>query len=350
MQNEYSIRPYKTGDAQGIIALYARTFGREVEYSRWKWLYLNQVYPSVIVVAEQHGKIVGHVSGLLKPMVYFGRSSTALHSFYAMVDSKYRRSGMFMDMMQVLEKQTLQSGADIIYGFSYQEQVFPALQRLGRQEIGLLPVYIMPLHPIRLGTLKVPAAKYMESLDSAAARVFGNGASPLPTMPAIAFDQAYEDLWLRVMHQRAIAVPRNTTFLSWRYSARPGGGYRVMAVQGPAGLEGYAILRTKMKWGLTIVFVMELVVPHQDSDAFDRLVSGITYFALSMGADAVSLVAGPACTWADSLMAKGFLKAPAMLLPRKIRLTMKPLIPGVQLHEMMDPGVWMVSWGDTLYI
>jgi len=338
------------GDADGISELYSRCFGRDSRDKHWQWLYHGQDYPSLIVVAQHNDRIVGHVSGMIKPVDYLGRAATALHSFYAMVDNRYRRTGMFMNMMQMLEENARAAGADIIYGFSYQKQVFPALQRLGRQEIGDLPIYIMPLHPIRLGTLKIPAVRYMDLLDNAFTMLMNNNASPLPTMPSVSFDKAYEDLWITSSRQDTISAHRDKKFLTWRYSARPGGGYRTMVVEGAGGLQAYAVLRTEKKWGLTMVFVMELVVPDTDNEAFDRLISGITSFALTMAADAVSLVATSACPWRDSLMSKGFLKAPGMLLPRNIKLTMKPLMPGVQLRELLDMGRWRISWGDTFYL
>lgn len=338
------------GDAPGITSLYARCFGRDPRENQWQWLYQDTIYPSLVVVAWHHNTIVGHVSGLIKPIDYLGRTAPAVHSFYAMVDNKYRRTGLFMDMMQVLEDNARATGADIIYGFSYQEQVFPALQRMGRQEIGALPVYILPLHPIRLGTLKIPAVRHINVLDSAFTRLLVTGSSPLPTMPAVSFDKAYEDLWVRSSRQDTISVHRDKSYLTWRYSARPGGGYRTMVVQGHRGLQAYAILRSERKWGLTIVFVMELVVPDNDDENFERLISGIRSFALTMGADAISLVATSSCSWRESLLSKGFLKAPEILLPRRIKLTMKPLLPGIQLREFLGTGRWRISWGDTFYL
>ena len=123
-----------------------------------------------------------------------------------------------------------------------------------------------------------------------------------------------------------------------------------MLVEGGGGLKGYAILRSEVKWGLTMVFVMELVTQADDEDAFDRLISGITAHALTMGADAVSIVATPAWTWTDRLLSRGFLKAPDMLLPRRIRLTMKPLVSSILPGELLDQGRWMLSWGDTFYV
>ena len=346
----FKIRDYKSGDEHRILDLYQEAYGKRIDIHRWRWIYDSKNTHSIIVLAESRDGLIGHVSGLVKTIVYQDHEFKAVHSLYAVVRSKVRRSGLFIEMMRRLESHAMDLGADFIYGFSYHNYVFRALNKIGRKKIGVIPLYVLPIHPLKLSSLKVPIANKISFVDNTTRNIVSILAQSWPTTPITNFKEVHEALWLNNRPENKFAVLRNKDYMDWRYTKWSGAGYRLMSLSESTELDGFLIFRVEEKWGVKVVFIMDIVIPYNNVEGFDKLLGGVVDFALNAKADAITAMGVRDDMWTARLVSKGFIKVPQMFLPRVVGMTLKPLKDKPILEKAMDINNWYLSWGDTHYV
>jgi len=54
---------------------------------------------------------------------------------------------------------------------------------------------------------------------------------------------AFDDLWKRLQDRHQLITRRDAAHLHWRYLVNPGATYRILAVDGRNGLDGYCVVK-----------------------------------------------------------------------------------------------------------
>jgi len=190
------LRPYRPGDEQGICELFAATHGRPLPLELWRWRYGTK---SIINVAADAGRIVGHVGALPVRLTRGAESVAAGLWVDLMVHPDYRNLGLFLDMAEANHRLCAENGVRLVFAFP-NDRSYPILKRM-------------------LGWNAIEEIDALEAPLSALAAA-GSGAAPLS-----AFGAEHAALWRRLAPADAFAPERTPDFLKWRYRERPGRTY-----------------------------------------------------------------------------------------------------------------------------
>lgn len=83
---------------EDIGNLYSRCFNLELNNEIWDWMYVsNPVGESIVSLCYLKGELIGHYACIQIPLILDDKRTIALLSVGSMVDSRYRKYGIFVE-------------------------------------------------------------------------------------------------------------------------------------------------------------------------------------------------------------------------------------------------------------
>ncbi len=232
---DWKVRPYEDGDEIGIVEL--MNFGSApgtYTLKHWLWRYKTDPYGFLTVVAEDKGKIVGHMGWWGLSIKIHGKVIKASQASELTVHPDYRRQGMFLSIGKALGKLAKGRGVVFTYGFP-NEPAHKGHLQYGWFDVAEIPIltgyydtYPMLRKPLSFvgnllfRRLKVKATEVdrVERIDRFPEEVIAT------TENALAQYDAH--------------VIRNAEYLNWRFFDNPDQRYDVFQSE-----NGYLIMTTK---------------------------------------------------------------------------------------------------------
>jgi len=229
----WTIRPYRSGDEEQIVALFKKVFGFELSLQRWRWKFRENPggEEHIYLAVTKSGRIVGQYAGLPVLMNWDGETLRFAQVVDAMVDPEFRaglkKPGMFVKL-----------AAPFIEAY-----------RGLHKSVGAFG--FPPLHHLRIGRLlhyieRHRVEQLVRPLDASAT----NGSDHAPSAHWIveeipAFDARADRLWARCRPELPVVVIRDARYLNWRYAQHPEVRYRLLVVRRRLSEEwaGLAVLR-----------------------------------------------------------------------------------------------------------
>jgi hypothetical protein len=111
-------------------------------------------------------------------------------------------------------------------------------------------------------------------------------------------------------------------------------------------LCGCLITHTAEKFGIKIVFVMELIAEKDDPGVCQVLLDELNHIARMQGAAAVSLFFLPGNPNHTLYLKNGYLPVPRRLFPQDIFFGARVNSPDIDPVYTKDRRNWYISWGD----
>ncbi|HJQ82925.1 MAG TPA: GNAT family N-acetyltransferase, partial [Candidatus Binatia bacterium] len=140
----------------------------------WEWQYLRGERGSLVVIAEDGGRIIGYYHVLLVGMRYAGRPAAGAMVQDVATLAAYRGQGVFRAMGGFALDALRARGIDFIYTFPNARSLPSFLRDHAYRVAGRVPVYAAPLDVGRLLWEKVQIAAERLLLDvDALARAYG---------------------------------------------------------------------------------------------------------------------------------------------------------------------------------
>jgi GNAT superfamily N-acetyltransferase len=324
-----TIRRFREEDEPGVLELLATALGpgplgrRSAAFFGWKHR-SGPFGPSLMLVAEAGGRIVGLRAFMRWRLRSAGRALAAVRAVDTATDPAYQRAGVF-SRLTTTALEELEEDVALVFNTPNLRSL-PGYLKLGWQVAGTVPVSIRVRRPIRF-------ARGLASLDA-------REASPDPAPQARAATAA--DV-LADRHaisalvseaegpRRGLATPRDPEYLVWRYASVPELSYHAVVEEGEGALRGLAIFRVRRRGRLWETALTELIVRPGDRGAARRLLREVTSAAAS---DYVICAFPAGSTPAHAARRSGFLAT-----RRGITLAVKPL-----RRTDPDPGR-LSSWG-----
>jgi predicted N-acetyltransferase YhbS len=136
----YTIRPYETGDADGVRALFETVWGsdRSTEWVAYRYETTPYLDGPAMIVAEWDGEVVGARPFLGLPVQAGGVDATAVYLGNVMVHPEHRRQGLFTQMTTLATDAYADSDASFFFNFA-NEQSAPGYRNLGFEPVGAGP-------------------------------------------------------------------------------------------------------------------------------------------------------------------------------------------------------------------
>lgn len=353
---DWDVRPYRPGDEEQLVALYARVFGRPRSLAYWCWKLKGRDAPfeTVWVAVTDAGQIIGQYGGIPLRVQLHGQVYPAVHAVEAMTDPTFRRQGMLTRLGSAAHAGWATAGQVAVLGLP-NEQWGTRNRALGYTTLFPLAWLRFPLHIERVvaqrGRVPGPLVGPATALGTVGSGVWrgmarrtlrrqqqGAGITVEPiTGPSPAFDQ----LWPTLAGQYAHFVVRDSAWVQWRFVAAPEQDYRVLLARAGGHPAGYLAYRRVVAPERVTGYIADLFVA-PDGDAVTAALLEAALDDLSAQGVGMVLASGaPGSALYRRLRGLGFLP---VQLPFNFEWV--PLAPPADPATLADPAAWHLTVGD----
>jgi hypothetical protein len=286
------LRPYRPGDEAALLA--ARPECAALGADAWRWCCAENPAGRRVILALDGARAVGHYAAVpRKVWIPTGETVFAevLGSFaLGPASGGLRRDSLYARLGRALAEAHAGPGGDLVYHGLLQEA--GAEWRVAN---GLLDCEVVR----KVGVL---------------ARAPGAGPSALPegVERLERFDHQARWLWDRIAGTFGAGAIRDDVYLNWRFRARPGVRYELLGVRDAGGiLRGCAVLRAGELAGRRAAWLVDWIVPSEEREVGQRLLSAALALARSAGEGELAAVLPEWSPWFEELQRAGFLVHPS---------------------------------------
>jgi len=313
----------------------------------WEWQYLDLPGGSLIVVADDDGRIAGYYHVLLCGMRHRGRVLRGAMVQDVATLAAYRGQGMFRAMGGGALESMRQREIDFIYTFPNSKSLPSFVRDHAYAVAGRVPVYVRPLDAGRLLADRARLGAVGRALGAVARPFVGPRAARFAAGERIvrvtACDAAIERVAEEFAASVTVGLDRTAAYLDWRFLQKPTHEYTIWGLERDGRLSAYLVTRRGGLFGTECVILMDLGHATGEEDALARLIgSRLADEAAHGAALAVTIGLHP---FFARLRRLGFVRVPERWNPRPFNLATKPLTSAAG-PELLDPGSWLITLAD----
>lgn len=112
------VRQYQPGDAESILRLFQKNSPYQRDQSFWVWINrILPVSPSITVVAEDNGVVIGNNTIVPHDILINGRIIRCGMSIHTILDKEYQSSGYILDLFRLTNNLAKENNMAFIWGF-----------------------------------------------------------------------------------------------------------------------------------------------------------------------------------------------------------------------------------------
>ena len=347
MTRSWTIRPTTIADTESIVDLRNEVHGSQVRLAEWHWRYsANPAGESWLFVAEDAGKIIGHVGRIRIWINVSGERLLAAHTHEVSVDPGYRRRGVGLALAAQADAAQARAGIPIRLGLATAmgRKFMPARPGEGRYKPGNVVRLLMVLNP-RAMVEKRTGSSLLAALCDPPTRLLlhlwagrkrkSRGAEDITIETVDSFDSRFDELWSSIKDDLPLGLWQDAEYLNWRYRACPAAEHTVLAARKEESLLGFIVL----KWGdeerYRLGEIVDFLFAPQELHSARALVSAAASYFEDEGADAITCDIFGRGSFYRLLRSRGFLRRRQGLL-----FTIKLDMPDLPHTLLADPRNW----------
>jgi len=346
----WKIRDGNEEDMEGILTLRDLVFKEEerdkLDPRFWRWeVKENPDGVAWIHLAEDGGKIVGHLADLPKRFSVQGEVVLGTLTHEMMVHPDYRRKGISTATARYAIHKIEKEKGLFMTAYSIREESFNSLIKTGWKAVLKLPVLVFPIRFQGIVS-RYLRSRPMSLLIGAMARccyffLFGwrkkRRSKGVEIERVNELDEQFDGFWEKAISLYPIMGIRNRNYLTWRYLQHPTRNYVIYRAKKNGEMKGYIVLRKVELLNFNSAVIVDLLA--LDETSLSELVEKGVEHSRREGVDLLGFMVPKPHPYYRSLKKGGF------LLSLK---TFHFLVYSFWKEEVLfDPKGWYVTWGDT---
>ena len=366
MDDQIVIRLYQPGDEEQLLALHRKVLNTPWSSEFWRWLYLdNPAGKAAVVVAEDQGRIVGHLAYFPLRMQWQGQPFIGSKSVQAMVDPEYQGRGLFTRITNEHLLRAQAGGIPLTYACPNERSYGPLVHKVGYHNIsqGLnddgsmrqprgIPLLVRPLVPSALvsALVKHPVLKWLTHPLAKTADHFFRQDWPsyksLIVKEISTFDEQFDALWQNAVKDYSLCTIRDRQYLNWRYTQNPEHDHFILAASERDSLRGYVVGGTDKLMGLKAGFIVDILARSHDYATCEALIGEALRRFRQMGVKVVAAAMLQHHFYYSALRRQGFFPIPQRWAPKKFFMVVYDNEQGIPGEVIHDHHQWFVTFGD----
>lgn len=345
MPQEVTIRPYRTGDEVGILALFNEVFGENNptftarSRAHWNWQFRDNPlghHTYVAVILADDRSETSHLAGTytaipgiwLEDGVPFAGSQAVDTCVAKPFRNTLKREGLFLTLAREWFARFGRPDADrIVYGFPN-----PIAYRIGTKQLDYRPVH-------------TPVVSLVRDFDDAWVEYLGGmgaDAMEVEELEAVPADAgALFDAMRTTPSPLRLVARRDAAYLKWRYLDCPTFRYRLLAARtkGTRELRGLLFLRTEW-FDKPLAPLVDWVIRGDDQPAFAALAQAAARLARKAGKTRLETWVPPWSSHWQTLSTIGFAPDPS-------RFNLCIRVFGPAFDDSWAKQHWFFTMGDS---
>jgi predicted N-acetyltransferase YhbS len=341
MSGEIEIRAYQPGDEHGLVALFGRCFGRDIDVEHWLWkVQQPRTDYENVWVAIADGEHVGQYVGAPIRGWVKGQNKPAIMVFDVMVDPRMRRRGLLTSLGSRAHQEWIAAGVQYVIGLP-NEKWGSRAAALGWQPVFPLQWLVWVLRPEAVFARRsgVPAIRHASSLGNVWRSLAGRSVRADPSICIEKLPRADSSLdEVADSMQHTYGTVRGTNWSRWRYFDCPSTRYHTLLAKRDGQPVGNAVYRFKGENPVNAI-VPEILAVNDDQGVRNALMREIVDRCLAAGAETIMTLAVPGTPNYRAFRRCGF-------IPRRAAFTVQyvPLQSG--MTGITDALDWDLMGGD----
>jgi GNAT superfamily N-acetyltransferase len=351
---QWKARIYQEGDETKIIDLMNMVFRQKNDLGFWFWKYKTAPRGFLSVVAEDHGKIVGHLGLQLVDVKVGNKIIMGSQACDLCVNPDYRGQGIFVELLKTLMKKAKDEKVFFTHSFSTDEACYGYI-KYGWFDVSRMPVLVTYYDTYRAleGRLKrlkgsklvLRSAKYSDKFFSIRRRNALKAVENTEIAQISCFGRGIDRVWNEVSKRYGIMIVKDCKYLNWRYFAKPNAHYHVIVARIGGDIQGYAVLsKSKSQSGTRdIGYILDIL--SISKSALFGLVNASNAYLSKQSVDSVRCWTQQNQAEYQVLKKCGFLTIPSLR---------RRLIACVNSNELLqtyrEAGDWYVDAGDSDWV
>lgn len=353
---QWKVRSYQEGDETAIIDLMNLVFrGTKHDTRFWSWKYKTAPRGFLSVVADDHGKVVGHMGLQLMDVKVGNRIITGSQACDLCVHPDYLRQGMSLAIGRALMKEAKDEKVFLTYGFPADRgPSYYGFIQYGWFDVSMIPVLMtyFDTHRAfeagferlkRMDPILKRTAKYLDRFFSILRQRAVASIDNVRITQVSCFDREIDRIWNEVSTGYGIALVRDHRYLNWRYFARPDAHYFAIVARRDEKVQGYAVLSKRKSGTRNVGYIVDVL--SGSKDVLFSLIHASNAYLRRQSVDSIRCWMQRSQSAFQALKRNGFIPRPF----QRMRLTAR-----VNSNEFFQTykkaGEWYVTPGDSDWI
>ncbi|NLP52721.1 GNAT family N-acetyltransferase [Bacillus sp. RO1] len=244
-----NIRRYKETDLPQIQSLFQKVFKHKRSDRVWQWKFVDtpEELNPWILVCEEEGNIIGHISLWVHEAYIGGVKNKIGLRVDTMVDPDARGKGVYQKLNARLLIEAKKDGIVFLYGFPAPKAKELFIKYTDAAHLLNVPRYVRIQKPIALLASKIRPLAIAKPLDNIFAAVRTKKHQGKFESKVISLcDEGFDELAQRCSSLSTALLVRKADYLNWRYLKHPEKEYRILGIYDANELKGY-VVTTKTK-------------------------------------------------------------------------------------------------------
>ena len=299
MTGSWTVRQATAADIEACVDLRNEVYGSHVSPAEWRWKYFdNPAGGAYLFVAEDGGRIIGHVGRARARINVSGEPVAMAHSQDGFVRPAYRRQGVMAALLPENDAAAAADSIPALLGLGTPAGTATAL-KLGYHTRGNMVRLWMVLNPgamvqkrtgsSLLAAISEPPLRLLLHLWAGRKRR-PRKAGDITVEIVGSFDGRFDELWSSIKDGLPLGLWHDAAYLNWRYRACPVAQYTVFAARREESLLGFIVL----EWGdeaaerYRVGKIVNFLFAPQELDAAPALIWAAADYFEDGGADLVA--------------------------------------------------------------
>jgi predicted N-acetyltransferase YhbS len=342
----WTIRAYRPGDEDALVALFERVFGRSVSVAHWRWKLKQPPSPVENVWLAVHGDApIFHYAGIPTRYCLPRGEATAMVSVDTMTAPEFQRRGLLSRVGRHVYDAWRAAGVPFVIGLP-NERWGSRASALGWEPLFMLQWLVRPLRPeaILARRTRIRALARLTPVGALWNGVWNSRLRRDATISVRRVERAgneFDALWERCGAEAPVSVVRDSAWVNWRYLDVPSRAYRVLLAERAGQPLGYLAYRVEESPGGRAGVIAELYAGRDDAAARRALIRAAIDELRAAGAESAATLAIPDAPLYHDLARAGFLRRRGAFSVQIV-----PLDPALPMDVLRDPRNWSVAGGD----
>jgi hypothetical protein len=339
------VRPYRVGDASGLVGLFQQAFGRAITQDHWQWKLRGQASPvDNVWLAVAGDQPVFQYAGIPVRFSLSRITVTTMTSVDTMTAPQFRRRGLLTQVATRAYDAWREGGIAFVLGLP-NEQWGSRAAALGWQPLFPLRWMVRPLRPQALlaRRLKLPWLRRASMLSAAWNGWSNRRLRRDPTLQTESMqraDEAFDQIWQHCKADWMFSTVRDRHWINWRFLSAPSQTYEMIVARRAGNAVGYSAHRIVSTAQGTYGQLADLYVARADSAARDTLLAVLLETLHHANAESLYTLAVPGTAHYHWLRRAGFFPRHAF------SVQMVPLSTQLPMELLRDPCQWNLSGAD----
>jgi GNAT superfamily N-acetyltransferase len=275
-----------------------------------------------------------------------------------MTHPEYRGRGIYVLLQQEVDRLAGQDHALFNFGFSNEYSHRSCLRRLGYQEIGRFPLWILPFDLNRIMKSSGPKRGIlMRSVAFAANPFWRLGLAVLKMRlndrsmrveKVASFTEEFDRFWHKVKVDHTNILIRERAYLEWRFTNHPTRKYDVFGARSRGEMRGYLVARITEIEGIPCAMLVDILVEKtpEGKRAAKTLIAAFNRYGRARGAALGLCLMFRHSPIIRALRRNGYIICPKVFLPREFPILLHWNSPGPAPADLLDLDNWYLTMGD----